>query len=355
MRGNSGLFRALVIGTGHIGQQHLKALQKVPQCQVAVCDRSPAMAEMTADRYSASAWYSDAAESFARFSPDVAHICTPAGSHFSLATLAMEQGAHAIVEKPVTENYADWLILRGTAERTGRLLIEDHNYLFNPPVLRVLDLIESGDFGDVVHVDIQFALNIHGPKSPFGDPHLPHPILSSPGGAISDFLTHLSYLTVRFAGAMQSVRTVWQKRDAESRLPHDEMRALVAGEKGTACLSFSSHTQPDVFRLMVHGTRMTAQINLFENTCHIDKQRGGPGAATALLNSLAAGKNYATGGLRSLAAKLSAAPGGYAGLHNLIEMFYQRLRDGQPCPVPLTQIDQANQLVAALISPENRI
>ena len=346
--------RALVIGTGHIGQQHIQALKKVANCNVAVCDRSAAMAELTADRYLTSDWYTDAAIALEKFSPDVAHICTPVNSHLPLAKLALQRGTHVIVEKPVTENLTDWLSLRETAERSGCWLIEDHNYLFNPPVKRVIRLIASGEFGDVVHVDVQFALNIHGPQSAFSDPHLAHPALKTAGGAIADFLTHLSYLAIQLVGPAQKVRTIWQKRETDSPVPHDEMRAMVESSRGTAQLVFSSHTQPDAFRMMVPGTKMTATINLFENLCHIDKNRG-KGAVTALVNSLAAGRNYTMGGLRSLSAKLSASPGGYAGLHNLIAEFYQCLRDGSRCPIALKQIDDTSRLIDALIDTENQI
>jgi len=346
--------RALVIGTGHIGQQHLLALRKVPNCTVAVCDRSPTMAELSADRHSAAAWYADAAKAFADFRPDVAHICTPASSHLPLGRLALEMGAHAIIEKPITENHADWICLREAAERAGLWLMEDHNYAFNPPVLHVRNLIDSGEFGDVVHVDIQFALNIHEPTGVFSDPHLPHPALQSPGGVIADFLPHLSYLAIAFVGAATTVRTVWHKRANNSLFQHDEMRALVVGQTGTASLLFSSHIQPDLFRLVVHGTRMTASISLFENICHIDKSQNGPGTGTALLNSLAAGKNYTLGGLRSIVAKLSSVPVSYSGLHTLVQSFYQSLREGHACPVTLTQIAEAIRLVDALIDKENR-
>src|SRR6185437_8337583 len=100
-------------------------------------------------------------------------------------------------------------------------------------------LVQSGDMGEVVDVEVAICVNILAEGSPFIDRDVPHPCVPMPGGAIADFLSHLGSLAHGFIGAHRAVRTHWSKRTAGSPLPYDEFRAIVAAERGTAYLSFS--------------------------------------------------------------------------------------------------------------------
>src|SRR5436309_653648 len=62
-----------------------------------------------------------------------------------------------------------------------------------------------------------------------------------------------------------SVRTAWEKPNADSPLPYDEFRATLRMERATATLLFSAHSQPDAFRLSVFGSRGRAVADIWEN------------------------------------------------------------------------------------------
>jgi predicted dehydrogenase len=252
------------------------------------------------------------------------------------------------VEKPIAPSHTQWLTLRDAAAAAGRWVIEDHAYQFSRPVQRVLRLIESGDFGEVVHVDAMISLNLSAPGSVFADVHAPHPSHGQPGGPISDFLPHLASLCWLFVGAHTSSRTLWSKRGQGTLAPVDELRALVEAERGTASLGFSANAQPDGFGVRVFGTRMTAALSLFEGSVSLQRRWPGSSAATPLMNGIVGGWSSGVEAVRSLRSKLSGRPAGYEGLGELVRRTYAALRAGGPAPIGVAQIDDVSRLVRDL-------
>jgi predicted dehydrogenase len=257
-----------------------------------------------------------------------------------------------LVEKPLAITYDEVRELQVRGQEKRRAVIEDHNYLFNKSVQRLLELIHGGQFGDVVHVDVTLCLNIYGQGSRFIDADAPHPSLSLPGGAISDFLTHLSYLSCAFVGPHRRVSTTWKKHDKTARLPSDEFCALVDAERGTAKLAFSAHSQPDVFLLQVFGTKMRGAANLFEPRLTLERLYDGPRPLLPILNGARESLDISLGAIRGLLRKLSGGPGAYEGLWELIRRTYQALRMDTVLPVSPAQVDSVNRLITDLIQKE---
>jgi predicted dehydrogenase len=340
--------KAALIGAGHIARQHLACLRELRGVEVsAVCDLSPATAESAAERFGVPAWFTDSGAMLETIRPDVVHVTTPPGSHFALATAALEAGSHVIVEKPATVTHAQVLALADLARVKGRALVEDYNYVDNVATRKILDLIASGVFGAVVHVEVFITLDILGKGSPFTDANAPHPCLGLPGGAIADFLTHLASLAHAFVGPHRAAFPVWSKRN-DSLLPFDEFRAVVEAERGTAMLGFSGRAQPDAFWLRVYGTQMQAVANLFETRLTIDRLRGGPKPLRPLWNGLAEAGAVRRSAFSSLARKLSGGPGAYEGLWELLGRTYRALQSGTEPPIGARQVVEVNTLVEAL-------
>ncbi|HEX6884903.1 MAG TPA: Gfo/Idh/MocA family oxidoreductase [Planctomycetota bacterium] len=342
--------RAVLIGAGAIAREHLAALQAVPGVEVAgVCDLSPVMAEVTAQQFHVPRWFTDHRAMLAEVRPELVHVTTPPGSHARLATDALEAGAHVLVEKPITHDLGEMEALLALAERKGRLLVEDHNYLFNAPVARLLSMQARGELGELVHVHVTFHLAILGAGSRYVDPNVPHPASQGPGGAIADFVTHLAYLGVAFAGPSAELYVSWRKR-GDSPLPADELRALMEGERGSALLEFSSHAQPDGFWIEAHGTRLRARASLFEPLLAIERLRPGPRPLVPVKNGLAVALAQARAGIGGLTRKLSGRPMSYEGLHELVRRTVVAIRGGGPPPVTPADIRAVNRLVHGLLT-----
>jgi predicted dehydrogenase len=344
-----------VIGTGAIAKQHLACLRKLHNVRIAgVCDLSRSMAESAASRFGVDRWYTDHRKMLDELHPDVVHITTPPTSHYRLSMDALAADAHVLVEKPATVEYAELEDLLAEARSHNRHVIEDYNYIFNDPVQRVLRLIDSGEFGQVTHVEISLCLDILSPGGAFVDENAPHPCLSMDGGAIADFLPHLASLAHAFVGAHKNVATLWTKRGT-SILPSDEFRALIEADRGSAELVFSAHTQPDSFQIRVYGQHMRTSINLFEPHLTIDRVRSCPKPLIPFFNGLADSAETARSSFRGLIRKLSGGPGAYEGLWQLLSRTYTALATGSSMPVTMQQIQEVNHLVAAMKDKENRL
>jgi predicted dehydrogenase len=321
----------------------------LPEAELAgVSDLSSALAESAAEQFGVAKSYVDHREMLEDARPAVVHIATPPATHYALALDALEADAHLIVEKPITTRWEDFEKLRNHAEARGKLLLEDHNYLFNRTIERIREWIASGAFGEVVHVDVILNVDILGEGSRMVDPNLPHPSLSLPGGVIAEFLTHMAYLSHAFVGEHRSVRTLWSKRRPESPVPSDEFRSLIDAERGTSMLFFSAHAQPDCFLVQVYGTRMRAEAHLFEPRLISERLLGGPKPLLPLRNGLRRARDEFRGGFASIWRKLGGGPGVYEGQWELLRRTYRSLARGLPAPISLEQIEAVNRLVYAL-------
>jgi predicted dehydrogenase len=258
---------------------------------------------------------------------------------------SLDAGANVIVEKPATCTYEEVETLVRRAQKAGRHLIEDYNYVFNEAPQQILRRIESGEFGAVTHVEVLICLDILGPGG-FVDPNSPHPALTLAGGAIADFLPHLASLAHLFVGPHRNAQTVWTKRKA-SLLPFDEFRAVLDAERGTATLGFSSNSQPDAFWLRVYGGQMQATTNLFETRLTFDGPRNVPKPLRSFFSGLEEGKTIRRAALATLLRKFNG-PGAYEGLWELLARTYRALADGSGLPVTASHVLEVNRMVEAL-------
>lgn len=347
--------RAALVGAGTVAREHLGCLATLDGVDVvAVCDLSPAVAESVASRFRVPRHYTDHSAMLEQVAPDVVHVTTPPGAHFGVARDALLAGAHVIVEKPIVADAAQLEPLLADAQRCGRVLVENYNYVFNTQVKAIRRMLATGEIGTLQHVDVDLSLDILSAGSPFADRNRPHPALALPGGAIADFLPHLASLVYFLAGPHRAVECVWSKRRAESALEVDDLRALVDGERASAHISFSASTRPDGFWLRVHGTRMRVEANLFEPRMTTERTWPAPPPLFPILNGVgeiaAVGRSAAAG----LLGKLRGAPGAYSGLWELIGRVYDGVARGGPAPVSAADIRGVNALVGALVAGQQR-
>ncbi|TWT97609.1 putative oxidoreductase YcjS [Botrimarina colliarenosi] len=340
------MLRAAVIGAGHIAKQHLAAIDAAPGVEaVGVCDLSAALAELTAERFGVTAWETDFRRLLADCRPDAVHITTPAATHLAIAKECLEAGSHVFVEKPIATSLEDLERLAAVAESSGRWLVEDHNYLFNDDVQQLLRLHREGRFGDVLHVEVQVDLPLFAPGSRFVDRHAPHPAMREPLGAVSDFLTHLSYLANAFVGPIRSASCQCRRDSPVATGAISEFKALVDAAFGTALLGVSTGGEIDRFRIRVDGSRLSAEVNLFEVGAILTRTRGGPKPLIPIRNMVGRGFSELRNARRSLSRKLSGGPGPYEGLWRLVAEFYARCDRGEAPPVSLDAIREVGRWV----------
>jgi predicted dehydrogenase len=122
------MIRVVLVGLGAWGRNYLRALQKLPDVQVAMVCKRDARAlpddlgpvEVTTDLGAAVAV------------ADAAIIATPPAAHLPTALPFLQAGIPTLLEKPVAESWADTRALFDAARAHGTPLLIDHIHLFAP-------------------------------------------------------------------------------------------------------------------------------------------------------------------------------------------------------------------------------
>jgi len=337
--------RAAIIGAGQISKQHLGALARCTGVRVVgVCDLSPVMAEAAADRFRIGAWFTDYRKMLVEQQPDAVHILTPPSRHFAIASECLRRGAHVLVEKPITEEFAQLEELIGIAAAERRQLVEDHNYLFNRNIQHILGLVKDGGVGEVRHVDIDLCLASAQRRSQPASAGNANGAATNDTAVVRDFLTHLCYLAHTFVGDHHRLSTAWRPSHTLGGAVVDNLQVVVEGQNATARIGFSSDSQPDSFTVRVQGTRMRVETNVFEVGLVRTSVIRGPKPLVPIRNMLRRGAAEWRNAARSLSRKLSGGAGAYEGMWELIRRFYDGLSRGTQPPVSIEQIIATNKL-----------
>ena len=340
--------KAATIGCGAISVEHLKYLSASPLVElVAVCDVSKAAAEFARDRFGAAAASVDGQAMLAQVRPDVVHVLTPPHHHAALVLACLESSAHVICEKPMTGTADETEALLKRARDCGRYLIESRNYLYNDIIIKLSAMIADGRLGDVVEVDLLLSLDFL--SGPFGDTNLEGASVRLPGGAVHDFLPHLAYLFLHFAGhhgEVDDARGYSENLSGNSHAVFDHLDALVRAGGKRGRLRVVSDVHPDMFRVMIRGTRGSAEADLFNPFLRFD---GDPDIGKrAPLGQIRNGLALARAGLRNFREKI-LQHGTYHGMPRMLDAIYQSIRDGSPPPISEGDMLDSARLIDRLV------
>jgi predicted dehydrogenase len=84
---------------------------------------------------------------------DAVVIATPVATHYEIARLALEEGKHVLVEKPMCASSDEAQDLLQLAKARNRVLMVDHTFLFTGAVQYVHTIVDRGDLGRIAYVD----------------------------------------------------------------------------------------------------------------------------------------------------------------------------------------------------------
>ncbi len=84
---------------------------------------------------------------------DIIVIATPVDTHFKLAKKALQNGKHIWVEKPFTSTSAQAEELIELADKKNLKIFVDHTFIYNGAVLKMKELVEKGELGNVIYFD----------------------------------------------------------------------------------------------------------------------------------------------------------------------------------------------------------
>jgi UDP-N-acetylglucosamine 3-dehydrogenase len=137
-----------VVGTGGWGKNHVRVFNEL-QCLGAVCDLDKARAEQFSKNFHVPG-YTSLERMLKKEKLDAVTICTPASTHFAMASQALEAGMNVFVEKPMTTTAKDAEVLIQSAKKANRVLTVGFIERFNPPITDLKRMISEGKMGELI-------------------------------------------------------------------------------------------------------------------------------------------------------------------------------------------------------------
>ena len=177
----------LIIGTGSIGERHLRCFLATERCRVAFCEPMDERRADVAARYNIKG-HPSLEDALDAGSIDAAVVATPAQTHIPIATQLGSKGIHLLIEKPlgISLDGVDELA-SVVAEQNIRVAI-GYTLRSMPPVRDMRQAILDGRFGKPLQITV-----VGGQHFPLYRPayrEIYYTRHETGGGAIQDCVTH---------------------------------------------------------------------------------------------------------------------------------------------------------------------
>ncbi|MFO1037168.1 MAG: Gfo/Idh/MocA family oxidoreductase [Geminicoccaceae bacterium] len=88
---------------------------------------------------------------------DALAVMTPNGSHFAIASAALDAGFDVICDKPLTTNLADAMALVRKVRETGLVFCTTYNYAAYPMVRQAKAMVAAGEIGEVRQIHVTYV------------------------------------------------------------------------------------------------------------------------------------------------------------------------------------------------------
>ncbi len=153
--------RAGVIGVGAMGRNHARLYHDLPAVDlIVVADVNESLAASVGREYGCKSFadYRD----LLRENLDAVSIVVPTTLHKKVALDAIKRGINILVEKPIADTVENANEVMKAARKKGVKLMVGHVERFNPAIMKLKELIDSGLLGKVVSISAKRV----GPYNP---------------------------------------------------------------------------------------------------------------------------------------------------------------------------------------------
>ncbi|MCK6081177.1 Gfo/Idh/MocA family oxidoreductase [Microbacterium sp. EYE_5] len=149
-----------ILATGGIAHAFTSDLRTAGLTVTAVGSRRLEAAQAFAEQYAIPSAYGSYEELVAAPDVDIVYIATPHSHHRDNALLALENGTHVLIEKPLTLDAAQAAEIRDAAAARGLLAMEAMWTRYLPHMVRLRELLASGAIGEVRALSADHTQNL---------------------------------------------------------------------------------------------------------------------------------------------------------------------------------------------------
>ena len=149
LEGASGHLRFGMLGCGDISRHNARAIAAAPNAELVACfDPVAELSQDISDAYGAERLES-AHELIRHSEVDAVFISVPHHLHEPLALMAIEEGRHVVVEKPLSTDVRSAMSIVQAAERAGVTLSTCFPQRYDPAVIAARQLVDEGALGEL--------------------------------------------------------------------------------------------------------------------------------------------------------------------------------------------------------------
>jgi predicted dehydrogenase/nucleoside-diphosphate-sugar epimerase len=329
--------RVAVVGAGYVANFHLEALKEIPEVEVAaVCDPALGRAQAAVKQWGVGRAVGSLDE-LAGLGIDVAHVLTPPDLHVPVARQLLGMGIGVFVEKPLALTSAEARELQALADARGLPLGVNHNNVFHPAFVQLLEHVRAGRIGRVEHVRV--ALSVPLAQLEAGD--FSHWMFRSPENIIFEQAPHpISQLHALIGAVREAKTTLLGSRELHpGQVFYDRWLVAARGERGTAEVYLAFGQGFNRWTLEVLGSDGAAEADLGHNLFSYEEKT----PWLEFWNGFLAGRRRAAAlarGARGNVLKYARSTLGlsrredtfFAGIRGSLRAFHEALRTGRPLP-----------------------
>ena len=142
-----------VVGLGYWGPNLARNFEALPDARLAwLCDDDPERVARVGESFPSARTGGSIDELLADPELDAIVVATPVPTHAQVARRVLEAGKHVFVEKPRAQSVAEAESLVAAAVASGLTLMVGHLLEYHPGLVRLKELVDSGDLGDVHYI-----------------------------------------------------------------------------------------------------------------------------------------------------------------------------------------------------------
>jgi len=324
-----------IIGGGQIARIHGPLILKQPDAQlVGLADTDISRAKALASELAAGKAYSDAAVMIREQKPDIVHVLAPPQLHCQLSLMAMRQGCHVLVEKPMALTVADSQEMVNAANQQGVRLCVNHNMIFDDVVQKAMRLASGGAIGELVSVEASFLYDARRNPALLEDgAEYSHWVYRLNGGLLQDLMPHMAALVFEFLPAIEDVKFISLNKGVLPRAWDDEIRVLVRSNALIGYINISLSEKPDTISLVLKGKQGILSANLFNGIVNLQTKTSLPRAVDRGLSGFKLGFQNLSGAVANIYKFATGGIDKSGGIERMIGRFYESVRHGTEPPV----------------------
>ncbi len=137
-----------VIGCGHWGPNHVRVFSQLRESRVTACaDLDAKRLEAMREQHPQINTFKDYRELLKAGGVDAVVVAAPTRVHYAVVKAALEADKHVLCEKPLCTHWHEAAELVALAKARQRLLMTGHVFLFNAGIVKLKELVHSGEPG----------------------------------------------------------------------------------------------------------------------------------------------------------------------------------------------------------------